>query len=96
MKTLSDISAILRAAVKNSRKTQLAICEESGVQRMTLHRMLSGKDNFSMTSFLAVAYVLKLDLLILSQEQAEMIQRFSIQDEQAPRVPRKIDALKDL
>lgn len=96
MKTISDISNRLREAVQSSGLTHTQICELSGVQRMTLHRMLSGKENFSMSSFLAVAFALKLDILLLSQPQSELLQKFSLDVASAPRVTRKVDSLRNL
>jgi len=96
MKTISEISNRLREAVQSSGLTHAQICELSGVQRMTLHRMLSGKENFSMTSLLAVAFALKLDLLILTQSESELLQKFSLDAAPAPRVARRVDAMRDL
>ena len=96
MKTISEISNKLREAVQSSGLTHTQICELSGVQRMTLHRMLSGKENFSMASFLAVAFALKLDLLLLSQSQSELLQRFSPDAVPVPRVARKVDSLRNI
>ena len=96
MKTISDISNRLREAVQSSGLTHAQICELSGVQRMTLHRMLSGKENFSMASFLAVAFALKVDLLLLSQAQSELLRKFSPSAVPVPRVARRVDTLKDL
>lgn len=96
MKTITEISKRLRDAVQSSGLTHAQICELSGVQRMTLHRMLSGKENFSMSSFLAVAFALKLDLLLLSQSQSEYLQKFSLDAPPAPRVDRMVDAARNL
>lgn len=96
MKTISEISNRLREAVQSSGLTHAQICELSGVQRMTLHRMLSGKENFSMASFLAVVFALKVDLLLLSQSQSELLQKFSPDAVPVPRVARRVDSLRNL
>lgn len=95
MKTIPEISAILREAVQNSGLTHTQICEQSGVQRMTLHRMLSGKENFSMSSFLAVTFALKVELMIFTESQSDLLQKFSPNAAPLKRVERKIDSLRN-
>lgn len=65
MKTLREISSTLRSTLKARRQTQAQLREAAGITQRTLTNVLSGEQDFKVTTLLAVADRLGLELLLV-------------------------------
>jgi transcriptional regulator with XRE-family HTH domain len=74
MRTIPDLSAELRGAVKSAGLTQEALREAAGVSRQTLTNVLKGTEDFKVSTLLAVADRLGLELLLLPKAAARGLQ----------------------
>ena len=82
MTTLSQIATILRQQVKQHKSTQEALRKNVGISRQTLTNVLSGNSDFKVTTLLAIADRLGLDVIILPKTAAR-----GLEDELTPRPP---------
>lgn len=71
MKTVSEISGRLRSALDQSKLRQLDLAESAGVARQTLTKVLSGREDFKVSTLLALADKLGLELVMVPKGAAE-------------------------
>lgn len=74
MKALSEISVVLRNRIEQLDKGKMALCEEAGITARTLRHVLSGSEDFRLSTLLALTDRLGLELLIVPREAAEAVQ----------------------
>lgn len=65
MLTLPEIAGALREAAKRNGWTQARLAESSGVSPRTLTHVLSGEEDFRLTTLMALADRLGLELLLV-------------------------------
>ena len=65
MKTLADTSTALREALATSDFTQAGLKERAGISQRTLTNVLSGEQDFKLSTLLAVADRLGLEMLLV-------------------------------
>lgn len=83
MSTLKAISDTL-VNTKNERKlTDSALARDTGVQRLTVARALSGKENYGVTTLLALADRLGLEVMLVPKDAARAL-RISGETSSAP------------
>lgn len=70
MKTLAQVATTLRMQLERVGKTQEALGQEAGISRQTLSKVLSGRADFKVTTLLALADRLGLELVLLPKEIA--------------------------
>ncbi len=70
MKTLTEISSTLRTRLKHTSHTQETLSQEAGISRQTLSNVLSGRADFKVTTLLALADRLGLELVLLPADVA--------------------------
>lgn len=68
--TLSSISASLRRQAKELGLTQEALRKDAGISRQTLTNVLSGNSDFRVTTLIAVADRLDMDVVFLPKTAA--------------------------
>lgn len=74
MKTLPEISALLRGRIEHLDQRKMALCEEAGITARTLRNVLSGREDFKVSTLLALADRLGLELVMVPREAAEAVQ----------------------
>lgn len=74
MMTLIQISKILRGQAKQLKITQEELRKNCGISRQTLTHVLSGHDNYKVTTLLAVVDRLGLDIVFLPKAAAVGLQ----------------------
>ena len=92
MSTLKSLAQDLLSAQKAMGLSDVQLAKSSGVTRQSISRALSGKENFTSTTLLAMADALDLAVLIVPKEAAQAMR---YQKESAP-VRSAVDSLKDL
>lgn len=65
MNSLPDISRTLREAAQASDFTMVALSEQAGLSRPTTRKALEGQDDFRISTLLALAEQLGLDVVLL-------------------------------
>lgn len=80
--TLSQIATILRRQTKRQNLTQEMLRKGAGISRQTLTNVLSGNSDFKVTTLIAIADRLGLDVILLPKAAAR-----GLADELAPRPP---------
>ncbi len=80
--TLSQIATILRQQTKQQDLTQEVLRKSAGISRQTLTNVLSGNSDFKVTTLIAIADRLGLDVILLPKAAAR-----GLADELAPRPP---------
>jgi transcriptional regulator with XRE-family HTH domain len=65
MKTLADTSTALREALTSSELTQAGLKARAGISQRTLTNVLSGEQDFKLSTLLAVADRLGLEMLLV-------------------------------
>ena len=65
MKTLAEASTALRQALVSSELTQAGLKERAGISQRTLTNVLSGEQDFKLSTLLAVADRLGLEMLLV-------------------------------
>lgn len=73
MATLSSISQTLRKQLQALKLTQETVRQDTGITRRTLTNVLSGKQDYKLTTLLAIADRLGLDVVLLPKEAARGI-----------------------
>lgn len=73
MRTLNEIAELLRKKLKNNNMTQEALRGEVGVSRQTLTNVLSGTQDYKLTTLLAVCDRLGLELALVPKGLADAI-----------------------
>ena len=87
MNTIAQVSAELRSILKNSGQKQADLREGAGVSRQTLANVLSGNEDFKLSTLLGLADQLGLELLLLPKGTARGLQS----DASAPVVESVVD-----
>jgi transcriptional regulator with XRE-family HTH domain len=70
MPSISEISAALRQAMRAAGMTQQALRQSAGVSRQTLTNVLKGTEDFKVSTLLALADRLGLELLLVPKAAA--------------------------
>ena len=70
MKTLSEVASSLRSQTATRGLTQDVLRQRAGVSRRTLTHVLSGQQDYKVTTLLAVADKLGLELVLVPREAA--------------------------
>jgi len=94
MKTLAEVADVLRMQVSRVGRTQETLGQEAGISRQTLSKVLGGRADFKVTTLLALADRLGLELVLLPKEVARgMVQA----EEPAASIQSRVQAvLKNL
>ncbi len=74
MNSIADVSQELRDALKQRRIKQQDLREAAGVSRQTLANVLSGREDFKLSTLLSLADKLGLELLLLPKGAARGLQ----------------------
>ena len=74
MKTIPEVSALLAARVKNLRKGKMALCDEAGITARTLRNVLSGSEDYKVSTLLSLVDRLGMELVIVPREVAGAVQ----------------------
>lgn len=74
MNSISQVSAEIRTALERSGLRQADLREAAGVSRQTLANVLSGKEDFKLSTLLSLADKLGLELLLLPKDAARGLQ----------------------
>lgn len=74
MKTIPEVSALLEARVKNLCKGRMALCDEAGITARTLRNVLSGTEDYKVSTLLALVDRLGMELVIVPREAADAVQ----------------------
>lgn len=74
MSTLPDISNVLRQALAQRDLTQAQLRQQAGVSQRTLTNVLSGAEDFKVSTLLALADRLGLNLLLVPKGAASAVQ----------------------
>lgn len=70
MKTHSEISALLRARIQDQGLTQSTLRESAGIAQRTLTNVLSGEQDFKVSTLLALLDRLGLELVLVPNDAA--------------------------
>lgn len=89
MKTLQQLADILRKQIDRLELTQEALGSASGVSRQTLSKVLSGRSDLKVTTLMALADRLGLELMLVPKEIAPGMKHL---EESRPRVRSLVDA----
>ncbi len=73
MSTLKAIADSLAGAKSERKLTDSALARDTGVQRLTVARALSGKENYGVTTLLALADRLGLEVLLVPKDAARAL-----------------------
>lgn len=65
MNSVADLSGVVRASLEASTLTQVQLREQAGVSQRTLTNVLSGREDFKLSTLLAVADRLGLDVVLV-------------------------------
>lgn len=74
MNTINQVSAEIRSALKASGLRQVDLREAAGVSRQTLANVLSGSEDYKLSTLLGLADKLGLELLLLPKAAARGLQ----------------------
>lgn len=73
MTTLPDIADVLRGAYRRNGLTQTRLADAAGISKRTLTHVLSGEEDFRLSTLLALADRLGLELLLVPKGAAKAI-----------------------
>lgn len=73
MKSYAEIAQVLRNSAKTRKVTQAALRDRSGVSQRTVTKVLGGHDDFKVSTLLAMADRLGLELLLVPKEAARAV-----------------------
>lgn len=74
MNTIPEVSAELRRALERSGHTQQSVREAAGLARQTFANVMGGDSDFKLSTLLALADRLGLELLLLPKDAARGLQ----------------------
>jgi len=95
MTTLPDITAALRDALGRTGLTQAELRGRAGVSQRTLTHVLSGRDDFKLSTLLAVADRLGLELLLVPKGAAAAVDAGATREAQVKsRVAAALEAVR--
>lgn len=92
MKTLPDIASLLRETISHQKMTQSELKTRAGISQRTLTNILSGKEDFKVSTLMSVADRLGLDLLLLPKGAARAIDSTEVHH---PAVKSRVGAALD-
>ncbi|MBK1781787.1 helix-turn-helix transcriptional regulator [Advenella sp. WQ 585] len=92
MATLSSISQTLRKQLQALKLTQETVRQDTGITRRTLTNVLSGKQDYKLTTLLAIADRLGLDVVLLPKEAARGINLTPTTTPTPPKVTSTVQA----
>src|SRR4051812_45257107 len=96
MKTSAEISTVLRAALAQKDLTQAELKELAGISQRTLTNVLSGEEDFKVSTLLALADRLGLELLLVPKGAANAVQASGPTSDAAPlAIKSKVQAALD-
>jgi transcriptional regulator with XRE-family HTH domain len=94
MKTLQQVATTLRNRVTQLKLTQERLGTEAGVSRQTLTKVLSGRADLKVTTLLALADRLGLEVMLVPKDLAPGM---ATDDESRPRIKSIVDvAIEEL
>ncbi|ALM84914.1 helix-turn-helix domain-containing protein [Bordetella sp. N] len=73
MKTYEEVAEALRAAIKRRGVTQALLKDEAGVSQRTLTKVLSGTEDFKLSTLFALADRLGLELVLAPKDAAPAV-----------------------
>lgn len=73
MKTHMEIAQLFRAALAHRNVSQATLREEAGISQRTLTNVLSGNEDFKVSTLLALADRLGLELLLVPKDAAQVV-----------------------
>jgi transcriptional regulator with XRE-family HTH domain len=73
MKTHAEIAAVLRQSIKNRHVPQARLKEQAGISQRTLTNVLSGEEDFKLSTLFALADRLGLELVLAPKEAVRAI-----------------------
>lgn len=73
MNSLKSISEALSLAKKSNQITDSALARDTGIQRLTVVRAMSGNENFGLTTLLVLADRLGLEVMLVPKEAARAL-----------------------
>src|SRR5690625_1094126 len=88
MITLQQLAEILRKRIDQLELTQEALASSAGVSRQTLSNVLSGRSDLRVTTLMALADRLGLELMLVPREVAPGMMP---QEEDGPRIKSVVD-----
>lgn len=88
MTTLPEIARLFRSRLKEQGQTQAELREAAGVAQRTLTNVLSGEHDFKVSTLLALADRLGLELMLVPKGVAVAVQAGAVAK---PKVPTRID-----
>lgn len=91
MKTLAEISERIRLRLQEQGQTQASLRESAGVAQRTLTNVLSGEQDFKVSTLLALADRLGLELLLVPKGAATALNAGSVAE---PKIPTRIEAVR--
>ena len=74
MRTIADISQALRKALRSSGRTQESVRLEAGLARQTAVNVFKGTEDFKLSTLLAVADKLGLEVAIIPRGTAHAVE----------------------
>jgi lambda repressor-like predicted transcriptional regulator len=73
MKTYPDVAKVLRAAIDHRGVSQARLREEAGISQRTLTNVLSGAEDFKMSTLFSLADRLGLEMVLVPKSAAHAI-----------------------
>ncbi|WP_067272422.1 helix-turn-helix domain-containing protein [Mitsuaria sp. 7] len=73
MLTLPEISGLLRDTARRNGLTQARLADTSGISARTLTHVLSGQEDFRVSTLMAVAHQLGLELVLVPKAAARAV-----------------------
>jgi transcriptional regulator with XRE-family HTH domain len=89
MKTVTDLSKKLRNALVHQKLTQAELKDRAGVSQRTLTNVLSGNEDFKVSTLMALADRLGLELLLVPKGAARMVEASEVTE---PAVKSRVSA----
>jgi DNA-binding phage protein len=94
VKTLPQVSLALRQQLEHTQIGRMELCAEAGVTARTLRHVLSGNDDFKLSTLMAVADKLGLELLLVPKAAAPALAAEPAATAVRTRVQASLDKLK--
>lgn len=96
MSSLKTLSSELAEAKHAKGLSDLALAKAAGVTRQSIARVLSGHENFGVTSLLSIADALGLVVMLVPAEAAKALCGSHKSTASEPSIPSLIDQFKNL
>lgn len=95
MRTLAEISRVLAQRLRAEAYPKLKLAADAGITYRTLSHVLSGDQDYKVSTLLAVADRLGLELVLVPNEAARAMTPASAEPEIKSRVQAALDRLQD-